>query len=36
MGYSDNLQAYVVDVYKYAIPETWTFTKLTNDQAQTF
>ena len=36
MGYTDNPQNYIVDVYKYAVPETWTFSRLNADQTQQF
>jgi hypothetical protein len=36
MGFSDNPQRYIVDIYRYSIPENWTYNRYTDDQMQTF
>jgi hypothetical protein len=36
MGYTDNPQNYIVDVYKYAVEETWKFTKKETSHTQYF
>eukprot|EP00347_Sterkiella_histriomuscorum_P004630 403359727 len=36
MGFEDNPQNYIVDIYKYAYPEMWQFTRTSDTQKQTF
>ncbi|CDW73609.1 UNKNOWN [Stylonychia lemnae] len=36
MGFSDNPQNYIVDIYKYSVPQQWSFTRQSDDQKQTY